>query len=168
MMNGSLKWKQIASSHKPIIKLKLPMKKFVFVAFLAIMALLCKQKINPEEARNEIMKAETDFAAMAAEKGLAEAFWFFAADSAVINRANDSLIKGKENIRNFYEKNSIQGVKLTWAPDFIEVSECGTLGYTYGKYQFSKTDSTGKVTERTGTFHTVWKKMNGKWRFVWD
>ncbi|HEX2974427.1 MAG TPA: nuclear transport factor 2 family protein, partial [Bacteroidales bacterium] len=95
-------------------------------------------------------------------------FWFFAADSAVINRGNDSLIRGKENIRNFYEKNSAQGVKLTWSPDFIEVSECGTLGYTYGKYHFSKADSTGKMTERTGTFHTVWKKENGKWRFVWD
>lgn len=168
-MTGLLRWK--LTVYLPEFELSLKtefMKKALFMIVMAMLVLSCKQKVNPEEARNGILKAETDFAAMAGEKGVAEAFWFFAADSAVISRGNGQLIKGKENIRKFYEKNSMPGTKLTWKPDFIDVSECGTLGYTYGRYQFSKPDSTGNVKEVTGVFHTVWKLEKGEWKFVWD
>jgi len=48
------------------------------------------------------MKSQTEkaFEKMASEKGLAEAFYYFADENAVIKRGNDSLIIGKENIRN--------------------------------------------------------------------
>jgi hypothetical protein len=57
---------------------------------------------------------------------------------------------------------------LSWTPDFIGVSDCGTLGYTYGKYVFSIKDSSGNSIDQTGIFHTVWKKQNKEWRYVWD
>ncbi|MEI9943505.1 MAG: hypothetical protein WDN26_04730 [Chitinophagaceae bacterium] len=38
---------------------------------------------------------------MAAEKGIAEAFWYFAASDAVIKRQKDTLIKGKKISGNF-------------------------------------------------------------------
>jgi ketosteroid isomerase-like protein len=60
-------------------------------------------------------------------------------------------------------------VSLKWTPDFIDVAASCDLGYTYGKYTFAVTDSTGKVNESRGYFHTVWKKQkDGNWRFVWD
>jgi len=128
----------------------------------------CTPKPDTEAAKQEIMAAEKSFEKMVAEKGMAEGFAFFAADSAVINRGNDSLIFGKEGIRNYYEKHAKPGVTLTWTPDLVEVSGCGTLGYTYGQYVYTLRDSSGKVTEHRGIFHTVWKKQDNVWRYVWD
>ena len=144
------------------------MKKALFLLISSLLLASCKQTVNIETARDEILQTEKAFEKMASEKGLAEAFYYFADKNAVIRRGNDSLIIGKENIRHYYDKNANPNAKLSWTPDFIGVSDCGTLGYTYGKYVFSIQDTSGKSIEHTGIFHTVWKKQNKEWRYVWD
>jgi ketosteroid isomerase-like protein len=144
------------------------MKKYPLMLILIPLLFSCKHTVNIEAARNEIMQAEKAFEKMASEEGISAAFYYFAAEDAVIKRGNDSLIIGKENIKRFYDKNANPDVKLSWTPDFIGVSDCGTLGYTYGKYVFSIRDSSGKSAEQTGVFHTVWKKQKNDWRYVWD
>lgn len=127
------------------------------------------QKVKKEIAIKEIIAAETAFEKMAAEKGLAQAFWFFADDNAVIKRGNDSLIRGRDNIRHFYSRELFTKASIKWAPDFVDVSESGDMGYTYGKYLWQLKTDDGKLNESRGVFHTVWKKQhNGEWKFVWD
>lgn len=105
---------------------------------------------------------------MVAEKGLQSAFTYFAAPGAVINR-NDSIVAGIASINLFYSKPSANKISLKWSPDFTDVAASGDLGYTYGNYRFSSTDSSGKVVEYRGIFHTVWKKQpDGSWKYVWD
>lgn len=105
---------------------------------------------------------------MAQSEGVQKAFVYFAADSAVILRKNH-LLKGKEAIRFQYVSFPKNGSKLEWAADFADVSASGDLGYTYGKYTLTSTDSVGKTTKNEGVFHTVWKRQpDGRWRFVWD
>jgi len=124
---------------------------------------------SPEKLRSEIATAEAEFEKMAAEKGIAEAFWFFADSNAVIKRDNDSLIHGKEGIRKFYSADYFKAATVKWSPDFIDVSETGDIAYTYGKYRWQSRDSSGNVNEATGIFHTVWKRQNdGSWKYVWD
>lgn len=106
---------------------------------------------------------------MAAEKGVAEAFAFFADSNAVIKRQNDSLIHGKEGIRNYYMNPFYKNAVAKWSPDFVDVSTNGDLAYTYGKYTWEFKDSAMKSNFYSGVFHTVWKKQNdGSWRYVWD
>ncbi|HEX5651785.1 MAG TPA: nuclear transport factor 2 family protein [Chitinophagaceae bacterium] len=125
--------------------------------------------IDKEDAKTEIAAAEREFEKMAAEKGIAEAFWAFADSSAVIKRQNDSLIRGRDNIRNYYSSDFYKTATVKWAPDFIDVSEKGDMGYTYGKYLWQSRDSSGKLNEYRGVFHTVWKKQaDGSWKYVWD
>jgi len=105
---------------------------------------------------------------MAQYDGVQKAFVYFAADSAMILR-HSQLLKGKEAIRLQYESFPRKGSRLEWVPDFADVSVSGDLGYTYGKYTLTSTDSVGQVTKNEGVFHTVWKRQSdGKWRFVWD
>jgi ketosteroid isomerase-like protein len=145
------------------------MKTLMTVVFSLLVFYACNTKINKEAMKKEIFQTEKDFEKMAAEKGVAEAFYYFADDSAVILRQNDSIIKGKENIKAFYVKREKKNATVNWTPDFVEVSDCGTLGYTYGKYVWKITDDSAKVTEYKGVFHTVWKKQkDGSWKYVWD
>jgi ketosteroid isomerase-like protein len=123
---------------------------------------------DQEACRQEIRQTEKDFAKMAADQGVTAAFSYYIADSGVVN-AGDELFQGREAVRKHYESWKFKDVKLIWAPDFVDVSSSCDLGYTYGKYTFSYRDSTGKINEIHGIFHTVWKRQkDGTWRFVWD
>lgn len=122
-----------------------------------------------ENWKNEIILAEKNFANMAIEHGVSEAFLNYAASDAVLMR-NDKLIKGKSEIRRYFEHTAnAASFSLTWTPDYVDVAQSGDMAYTYGKYVFTSTDSQGKDIIREGAFHTVWKRQaNGEWKFVWD
>ena len=126
------------------------------------------KQVSNEELRSELFAVEKEFCAMAQSAGVRQAFVHFAADSAVILRRSQ-LLKGKEAIGLQYESFPPKGAKLIWSPDFADVSSSGDLGYTYGKYTLTSTDSVGHTTLNDGIFHTVWKRQSdGQWRFVWD
>ncbi len=149
------------------MKLKHPAA--IFILFTCLSSCSPLKNMSRDRVINEVVQAEKDFSAMAAQKSIAEAFWFFADSSAVIKRGNnDSLIRGKDAIRQFY---SGQKTKATvqWAPDFVDVSASSDLAYTYGTYTWQLTDSNGNQRKITGIFHTVWKKQkDGSWKYVWD
>lgn len=116
----------------------------------------------------ELIDVEKEFSEMVQKVGVAKAFKIYAAPDGVILREG-KIIRGKDAIANWYNKegNAIQA--LSWEPDFVDVSETGDLGYTYGSFILTTTDSIGRKKESTGKFHTVWKRQHdGKWRFVYD
>jgi len=128
------------------------------------------EKDSAEKWKNEIIKTEQNFAKMAGEEGITKAFITYAAEDAVVMR-NNVLVIGKENLAKHFEKQSSgpKDEKLSWKPDFVDVSASGDLAYTYGHFTYAYTDSTGTKIESNGVFHTVWKRQaDGSWLFVWD
>ncbi len=122
---------------------------------------------NTSPAKQEIFNIEKEFADDARKEGIAAAFYKYAAEDAVASRSV-GLLKGREEIKKFYEQRS-KNDKLEWTAEFVDVSASGDLGYSYGSYVASIYDAAGKKTEYKGVFHTVWKKQkDGNWRFVWD
>jgi len=149
------------------------MKKFLFYAFTTLLIFSsCGNNLSePEKAsvKEEVRAAEQAFNNLVESKGIEIGFYEFAAENADIKRGNDSIISGKEGIKNFYSKPVYKNAKVSWSPDFIDVSDDGTLAYTYGKYEWQVTDSAGTVSISKGVFHTVWKKQaDGSWKYVWD
>ena len=127
-------------------------------------------KTDSEDLKKEIIKTEKEFAEKVKNDGIKNAFLFYAADDAVLMR-NNKLIKGKDSIKMFFDKQAFpaKDFSLTWKPDFVDVSESGDLAYSYGNFIVSFPDSSGKISSHTGIFHTVWKKqVDGTWKFVWD
>ena len=124
------------------------------------------EKTAVEKWKNEIIEAEEQFAQKLKEDGLEKAFLAFAAEDAVLMR-NNNLIIGKPDIAIYLKDKTTK--KLSWKPDFVDVSASGDLAYTFGKYSFSYADENGIKKEDKGVFHTVWKRQtNGTWKFVWD
>ena len=147
------------------------MKKLL-LCLVTISIISCSKKtesVSPEKLKAEVAKAEDDFKNMAQSKGIQEAFYAFADSNAVIKRDNDSLIRGKEEIKKYFSDPKYKKASVTWKPEYVDVSADGTLAYTYGKYVWSATDSLGNKKDFKGRFHTVWKKQkDGSWKFVWD
>ncbi len=121
-----------------------------------------------ENYKSEIAAAEDSFCRMAEKNGLAEAFYYFADDKASVLRG-EKIISGRDAIKGYYSNQNLEGVSLVWTPDFIDVSPDGKMGYTYGKYTYSRKDPSGNSEVSKGIFHTVWKKQpDGSWKYVWD
>lgn len=143
--------------------------KIYFLILFGMIIFSCAPQIDKEKVKQEIFNAEKSFEKMCAEKGIAEGFHFFASDSAVIKRQNDTLIAGKESIKNYYNKDFYKNASVKWTPDFIDVSNDGSMAYTYGKYVWTAKDESGNTSEFRGVFHTVWKKQgDNTWKYVWD
>jgi ketosteroid isomerase-like protein len=142
-----------------------------FILVFCLMISSCNRRIDDDsimQVKAEIIKTEQEFAQMVKDSGISKAFATFAGDSGAILRGN-RIIKGKEAIKAYYEKQTLREITLQWAPDYTDVSSAGDLGYTYGRYTFSAIDSTGDTVKSAGIFHTVWKKqVDGSWRYVWD
>ena len=143
-------------------------KLFTFIIFVFLINSCIQENKKGDLAiwKQEILETEQNFAKMVKEDGLHNAFVAFAADAAVLLRNND-LIIGKNPIGERYKESNSKN--LSWKPDFIDVSQSGDLGYTYGKYYFKYTDSLGNEQVDTGVFHSVWKRQkDGTWKYVWD
>lgn len=107
---------------------------------------------------------------MAEKEGVPAAFLAYSASDGVMMRDNQ-IIKGHSAMDEYFEasRSNPNKVLLTWAPDFVDVASSGDLGYTYGKYTLTITDTLGKEQQAEGIFHTVWKRQaDGSWKFVWD
>jgi len=148
------------------------MKRKSALLLLPILLLSCNRQNagkNPEALKKEIIATEKAFETAAKDKGIADAFYDYADEQAVIKRSHDTLIRGRENIRKFYADPLYKNATVTWTPSFTDVSADGSLGYTFGNYTWKETGPGSKVTEYKGVFHTVWKRQaNGTWKYVWD
>jgi len=146
------------------------MKNSILLFLVFICSTSCETKIKSKlELEAEVYKAEDDFKNLSLNKGISEGFYTFADDNAVIKRENDTLIRGKESIKKYYDNPKFKKVSVTWKPDFVEVSKDGEMAYTYGKYIWSVKDSLGNKKDFKGVFHTVWKKQkDDSWKYVWD
>lgn len=144
------------------------MKK-TFSILYSILFFGCNLKLDTATLKKEVEETEKAFNNYASSKSIAEAFYEFAAEDAVIKRENDTIIKGKEAIKNYYSNPKYSKATVNWKPDFTDVTEDGTMAYTYGKYVWTTIDSIGNKKEFKGVFHTVWRKQkDGRWKYVWD
>ncbi|PKB17243.1 DUF4440 domain-containing protein [Flavobacterium sp. 5] len=142
----------------------------LFILFLVLTSCSPKSETkNLTYIKLEIVKTEKSFEKLVAEKGMAEGFYQFADSNAVIKREHDTLIIGKNNIKNYYSDPKYQDKTVTWTPDAVTVSDAGDMASSYGKYVWTSKDSLGKVQISKGIFHTVWKKQkDGSWKYIWD
>lgn len=141
------------------------------ILFWVFAALLsgCDMEPDIEKLKKEVLSTEKNFEKMAADKGIASAFHFFADSNAVIKRENDTLIIGKENIRTYYKSKDLSKASVKWTPDFISISKSGDIAYTYGKYIWKIIKTSGDTSIYKGVFHTVWKRQkDNSWKYVWD
>jgi ketosteroid isomerase-like protein len=150
------------------------MRVFILFAFSTLF-LACETsspKVDKEAIKKEIVEVEAQFARFLKDSGAAAAFYKYAAPDAVIKRGseNDTLIKGREAIRNSYSSVFYERAIAEWAPDYVDISEDGTMAYTYGKYSWKfYSPEDGRESIYKGVFHTVWKKMDDdSWKYVWD
>jgi ketosteroid isomerase-like protein len=124
--------------------------------------------VNKEQLKAEVAKMEDEFCAMTQEKGVRAAFEHFAAPDAVFLDTDPTKYRGPAAVRQRFGPDKA-GTKVTWSAMHTDVSDDGTMGYNYGRYEWRFPGPDGKEQVSTGYFMTVWKRQpNGTWRYVLD
>ncbi len=142
--------------------------KRLLLALLLVAPLTLPAAIDHEKIKKEVAALEDAFCAMAAAKGLLAAFTHFAAPDVAFVDTDPRKFRGLEAVRERMGTDQ-PGVKLTWSAYFTDISDDGTLGYNYGRYESHRPGADGKEIVRGGWFLTIWKKQpDGAWRYVMD
>lgn len=149
---------------------------------LSLIVLLCvapcvARAADTAALRAELAGAERAFCAQAAALGIADAFLAnmapdcFLPDSLSLSRAEYAakVAAARAKLGAAYKAGPNPDVRLTWAPIKVDVSDDGTLGYTWGRYDYSAKGKDGKTATTTGLYFTVWKRQaDGAWKVVYD
>jgi len=121
-----------------------------------------------EKLKAELAAMEDAFCAMAREKGILAAFEHFAAPDVAFVDTDPRQFRGLAAVRQRLGPDR-PGITLTWSAMFTDVSDDGTLGYNWGRYEWRGPGADGQPVVRTGFFLTIWKRQpDGTWRYVMD
>jgi ketosteroid isomerase-like protein len=142
------------------------MRTVILSSFL-LMLVSCDQTFPRKDPRQqalaEMMQADADFAAMAAEKGYRKAFLNYMEDEPVLLRDNYLPIIGADAVRYVTGMND-STFTVDWSPQGGDVSSSGDMGYTYGIYELRTA-----MERQSGTYVTVWRRQeDGSWKYLLD
>ena len=130
---------------------------------LSIAGCIEPKKKNTSSVKREIIKTDETFSNMSRQNGMKKAFIEYMDSEGILLRPNRPPIIGADAIE-FLSQAIDTAYTLTWKPSGGEVSASGDLGFTYGIYTLSLTDTT-----LYGTYVSIWKKQeDGKWKFILD
>jgi ketosteroid isomerase-like protein len=142
------------------------MRVFVGVSALFLLTACGSGEEDVERLKMEVVETDRNFNKRAQEKGIAEAFIFYADEKVIKPSPGQYPVVGKFALLEFYKKNP-PSYQLSWDPLRAEAS--GNLGYTFGGYTLKVKTKTGSDTTLYGNYVSIWRrKKDGTWRYVID
>ena len=153
---------------------KIKMKTIIYVIVLNLLW-ACNQQTGQDFSQSdpqELMDVDLQFAQVASEKGISQAFYQYADQKAIILSQGQFPLKGPEEIKENWQtvvSSFNSPPQLSWNPTKAEIARSGDLGYTFGTYEFTVLDSLDNTSISHGNYVTVWKKQDdGSWKYVLD
>jgi ketosteroid isomerase-like protein len=134
--------------------------RLILCAILIFTAGLACAETNAE-LKEQVRQTEIAFAKTMAERDPA-AFESFLSPETIFMSGGRATRGAKQVVERWKAFFEAAQAPFSWAPEFVEVLDSGTLAMSSGPVR----DPSGK---RTGTFNSVWRREpSGKWKIVLD
>jgi len=131
-------------------------------------ALIAQTPLNKEKLKAEVAAMEDAFCAMGKKDGLLAAFQHFAAPDVAFIDTDPRQWRGAAAVKQRMGEDR-PGVTLSWSAHYTDVSNDGTLGYNYGRYEMRGPGPDGKERVGGGWFLSIWRRQpDGSWKYVMD
>ena len=142
--------------------------RLILVIVILTLVCGCESQVSEEELKNQIIETDRRFSKMSEDRGMAEAFIYFADEKVIKPTEGRQPIVGKLALMESFKKQDLSGIQLTWEP--IKAEASGNLGYTFGGYTLKTKVAGGeRDTVIYGNYVSIWKrKRDGSWRYVLD
>jgi len=113
---------------------------------------------------DDVLNTDRAFAQAALRDGARAAFIAYAAPDAIMFRDGVGPVKGHAAIAASFRPSG--GAVPDWAPEGGEVAASGDLAYTWGYFRWTASDGSGK--QSTGNYVSIWRKVEGRWKWIVD
>lgn len=120
---------------------------------------------SADQAVAGAMQADREFAAYAAENGIAEGFRHYATADARLIQPNIDDIVGPDAI--FTSREGATGL-LHWEPRGGYAGEAGDFAVTYGDWSYHPDSDRASEPSATGNYVSAWRLEADGWRYVLD
>lgn len=129
-----------------------------------------KEKMEiKEKAKKEIINTDKEFYNVSKKIGTGNAFIQFADENTTLMKDGQLPIIGKADLIKSYNGKEGNLTPLEWDPVKAEVSDDGTLGFTFGNWKYAYKNKEGKDTTLYGVYVTIWKKQkDNTWKYIFD
>lgn len=144
------------------------MIRWILATAIMLVTVSCCTTVDTGAVKQELMNADKAFAADSAEQGLDGWMKWFTKD-AVIFPQQGPTVRGEAAMRQYYADIRFDPTKLSWAPVDADVSDDGTVGHTWGTWQYTVEEEDGTIAQSTGKYLTAWhRQADGSWRVTAD
>ena len=145
------------------------MRSIIVSALLLSLTTICIAQTSPGSDEDAIRKAAAEWSQSANLSSIDKWLTFYAEDASVLP-FNAPLVKGKDNIRQYWAQLfSKPGWHLSFAPTKIEISKAGDIAYEIGTAELTLNDADGHPTTTQGKYVVAWRKdSNQQWKAVAD
>jgi ketosteroid isomerase-like protein len=119
----------------------------------------------PQKIKDDLVAADKAFSARSAKDGPKKAYLaYFDEDAKILNQYH----LGQVGISDMFAQMPPDAI-ITWEPSFVDVSNAGDIGYTWGRYTLTipRVGPVGRPFMQMGYYSSVWKRSRlGQWRVV--
>ncbi|MGH9314933.1 MAG: YybH family protein [Vicinamibacterales bacterium] len=113
-----------------------------------------------------LMKRANEFSAAVKAKDAAKVASLYT-EEAVIMPPNEAMVKGRQNIQAFMQRQFDGGVQeVTFS--HLESATSGATGYAAGTYFLSFKSKDGQAGTDNGKYMEIWKRVGGEWKIAYD
>src|SRR5262245_52246526 len=142
------------------------MHRFATLVVVAVVAASCAQTVNVEQEKTALMAADADWLKTAKDiDGYVAAF----TPDGTQAMAGMPAMKGPQAVKtNLGPLMKSPGFAISWKATDAVVASSGDLGYTVGTYALTVNGPGGKPVTERGKYQTTWKKVDGKWKVLYD
>jgi ketosteroid isomerase-like protein len=134
-----------------------------FKAARPMQSKIFKARVSLDLVRQELLKVDRNFSAMAKEAGAGKAFSNVVTEDVRVHRDGRGPVIGAKALRAYLAEKPFS---MSGEPIKADVAESDDLGYTYGSYELQFAGS--QETEK-GYYVRTWKRdARGDWRLVLD
>jgi len=140
-------------------------RKTKFVRLIGIVSLLFFAMIGCKEytaTPEELSQMNKDFAKALNEKDAEAASLLYAEDASLLP-PNESIVTGRENIKNYWQ-GALDAGTTNVSVSTISTGSSGDLGYEIGHFELSYPGPDGNMIVEKGKYTELLKRMpDGKW-----
>jgi ketosteroid isomerase-like protein len=137
----------------------------MFMSLIPIGILALSMMQNTDDAVAQAMQTDREFAAYAAENGIAEGFRLYAAHDARLIQPNIADIVGPDAI--YASREGAEGL-LHWEPRGGYAGDAGDFAVTYGDWSYHPDGNPGSSPAATGNYVSAWRLGADGWQYVLD
>lgn len=143
------------------------MKRLWLAGLVSLLAINgAAQGNKPASGRSDLLKADTEWAVLAAKGKDVDRIVSFWADDAVLYLPGEAALSGKPEIHKYLAgKLKTPWFSMSWKAAQAVIAASGDVGYTMGSTEIAVADAKGKVTRKPGRYLRVWRRTaGGPWR----